>query len=172
MQLLCPFCLWSTGLTNVQQLRISNIVHRMITPIYVIGGSHSTKARRQFVKEHPLTPFFKYTKCKVYVRLTHEEAKLLAWDHIINDNDYRQKMSCIERIRFFHYEYLDTLKRCGPKLHPGLHWQCLLEVGIVVDKSTKSDGLRKYDSWFQLAFRIVEVWDLHDKIFAMWECKK
>ena len=34
-----------------------------------------------------------------------DEAKLLAWDHN-NDNDYRQKMSSIERVRFFHHEYL------------------------------------------------------------------
>ena len=138
---------------------------------YVIGGSHSTEARRQLVKEYPLTPFFKYAECKVYAGLTHEEAKLLAWDHN-NDNDYRQKMSCIERIRFFHHEYLDALQKFGPRLHPGLQRQCLLEVGITVDESTKSEGLRKYDSWFQLAFRIGEVWDLQDRIFSMWEHKE
>ena len=47
-------------------------------------------------------------ECKIYVGLTTEEAKLLAWDHN-NDNDYRQKMSSIERIRFFHHEYLDVV---------------------------------------------------------------
>ena len=97
---------------------------------YVIGGSHSGEARRQLVKEYPLTPFFKYAKCKVCVGLTHKEAKLLAWDHN-NDNDYRQKMSCIECIRFFHHEYLDALEIYGPRLHPGLRQQCLLEVEIV-----------------------------------------
>ena len=63
-----------------------------------------------------------------------------------------KNMSCIERIRFFHHEYLDTLQRYGPRLHPGLRRQCLLEVGITIDESTKSEGLRKYDSWLQLAF--------------------
>ena len=66
---------------------------------YVIGGSHSAEARRQLVKEYPLTPYFKYAKCKVYVALIHEDAKLLAQDHS-NDNDYGHKMSCIERIQF------------------------------------------------------------------------
>ena len=70
---------------------------------FVIGGSHSAEARRQLVKEHPTTYFFKYAECKIYVGLTVDEAKLLAWDHN-NDNDYHQKMSSIERIRFFHYE--------------------------------------------------------------------
>ena len=82
---------------------------------YVIGGSHSTEARRHLVKEHPTTYFFKYVECKIYVRLIREEAKLLAWDHN-NDNGYRQKMSSIERIRFFHHEYLDIKQRSGTKL--------------------------------------------------------
>ena len=42
----------------------------------------------------------------------------------------------------------------------------------MVDESTKSEGLRKYDSWFQLAFRLEEVWELHHKIFNMWERKE
>ena len=50
----------------------------------------SPEARQQLVKEYPLTPYFKYDECKVYTGLTHEEAKLLAWDHS-NDNYYRQK---------------------------------------------------------------------------------
>ena len=64
---------------------------------FVMGGSHSAEARRQLIKEHPTTYFFKYAECKIYIGLTVEEAKLLAWDHN-NDNDYRQKMSSIERI--------------------------------------------------------------------------
>ena len=118
------------------------------------------------MKEYPLTPYFKYAECKVYAGLTLEEAKLLAWDHN-NDNDYRQKMSCIERIRFFHHQYLDALQKGGGKLHPNLRRQCLLEVGIAVDESTRSEGLRKYDSWFQLAFRSGEVWELQDSIFSI-----
>ena len=42
-------------------------------------------------------------------------------------------------------------------------------MGIAVDESTKSEQLRKYDSWFQLAFRTGEVWGLQDRIFNMWE---
>ena len=66
--------------------------------------------------------------------LTTEEAKLLSWDHN-NNNDYRQKMSSIERIRLFHHEYLDAKDRAGGmKLNPILRRQCLHEVGIVFDK--------------------------------------
>ena len=30
---------------------------------YFIRGSHSTEARRQLIKEYPLTPFFKFVEC-------------------------------------------------------------------------------------------------------------
>ena len=138
---------------------------------YVIGGSHSAEARRQLVREHPTTYFFKYAECKIYVSLTTEEAKLLAWDHN-NDNDYRQKMSSIERIRFFHHEYLDVKSKITAKMFPALRRQCLHEVGIVIDDAVKSDGIRKYESWFQLAFRDGVVWELQDQIFTMWENKE
>ena len=138
---------------------------------YVIGGSHSVEARRQLVKEHSTTYFFKYAQCKTYVGLTTEEAKLLAWDHN-NDNDYHQKMSSIERIRFFHHKYLEVKQKHGGNLYPALGRQCLHEVGIVVDDQVKSEGIRKYESWFQLAFRDGEVWELQEEIFTMWENKK
>ena len=53
-----------------------------------------------------------------------------------------------------------------------LQRQCLHEVGIVVDDVVKSDGIRKYESWFQFAFRDGVVWELHDQIFAMLENKE
>ena len=79
------------------------------------------EARCQLVKEYPLTPIFKYADCKVYAGLTHEEAKLLAWDHN-NDNNYRQKMSFIQHIRFFHHKYLNALQRYSPRLHVDWRW--------------------------------------------------
>ena len=103
--------------------------------------------------------------------LTTEEAKLLAWDHN-NDNDYRPKISSIKRIRFFHHEYLEVKQKFSSKLHPRLRRQCLHEVAIVVDDNVKSDGLCKYQSWFQLAFRDGVVWDLQDQKFSMWENKE
>ena len=135
---------------------------------FVIGGSHSAKARRQLVKEHPMNIFFKYAKCKIYVGLTTKEVMLLALDHN-NDDDYRQKRTSIECIRFFHHEYLDVKGKFDTKLHSELQRQCLPEVGIVVDDVVKSDGIRKYKPWFQLAFRDGEVWDLQDQVFTMWE---
>mgnify|MGYP000709912344 CR=1 FL=1 len=61
-----------------------------------------------------------------------------------------QKMSLIERVRFFHHEYLDIKQRVGPKLLPTLRRQCLHEVGIIVDDAVKSDGIRKYELWLSL----------------------
>ena len=40
---------------------------------------------------------------------TRDESNLLAWDHN-NDNDYRKGMTFIQRIRFFHNEYLDYIR--------------------------------------------------------------
>ena len=48
----------------------------------------------------------------------HDEYNYLAWDH--NSNDYRQKMSSIEHIRFFHHDYLDVKQKYGAKLYPAL----------------------------------------------------
>jgi hypothetical protein len=57
---------------------------------FVIGGLHSAEARRQLIKEHLTTYFFKYAEFKIDVGLSVDEAKLLAWDHNNdNDNDYR-----------------------------------------------------------------------------------
>ena len=57
-------------------------------------------------------------------------------------------------------------------MFPALRRQCLHEVGIVVDDAVKSDGIRKYESWFQLAFRDGVVWELQEQIFTMWENKE
>ena len=81
-------------------------------------------------------------------------------------------ITTIERIRFFHHEYLDALQKSGGRLHPNLHRQCLLKVDIAVVESTRYEGLRKYDSCFQLAFRSGEVQELQDRIFSMWEQKE
>ena len=76
-------------------------------------------------------------------------------------------MSSIERIRFFHDEYLDVKSKITVKMFLALRRQCLHEVGIVTDDAVKSDGIRKYESLFQLAFRDGVVWELQDQIFTM-----
>ena len=107
---------------------------------FIIGWSHLAKARRKWVKEHPTTYFFKYAECKIYVGLTMDEAKLLAWNNN-NHNDYRQKISSIERIRFFQYEYLDIVRQYDPNLNPSVWRHCLNEVGIVTYNTTKSEHI-------------------------------
>ena len=41
----------------------------------------------------------------------------------------------------------------------------------MVDDNVKSDGVRNYESWFQLAFRDGPVWDLQDQKNSMWQNK-
>ena len=42
----------------------------------------------------------------------------------------------------------------------------------MVDDAVKLNGIHKYESSFQLAFRDGEVWELQDQIFTMWENKE
>ena len=55
---------------------------------------------------------------------------------------------------------------------PTLRRQCLHEVGILIDNAVKLEGIRNYESWFQLAFRDGVVWELNNQIFRMWENKE
>ena len=102
--------------SNVDAFDVSNLemYHN-----FRFGGSHFREARRQLIMEHLTTYFFKYAECKIYVGLTMDEAKLLAWNNN-NHNDYRQKISSIERIRFFQYEYLDIVRQYDPNLNPSV----------------------------------------------------
>ncbi|KAI5055485.1 hypothetical protein GOP47_0029006 [Adiantum capillus-veneris] len=50
--------------------------------------------------------------CWVYAGLTDEEAKVLALDHNI-ESDFYLEMSFIQKIRFFHIEWFDTIKPGG-----------------------------------------------------------
>ena len=134
---------------------------------FVIGGCHSAEARRQLCLEYPDSVPFKTVECKIYAGLTREEATLLSWDHN-NDNDYRQGMTFVQRIRFFHNEYLDFM-RVNDKITYEFRVQCCRETGLVFEDTRSSDALRKYDQTFQLAFRTGPIWDLQEEIFSMWE---
>ena len=47
--------------------------------------------------------------CWVYTSLTNEGAEVLTLNHDI-DSDFCLEMSFIQKIRFFHYEWVDTIK--------------------------------------------------------------
>ena len=50
--------------------------------------------------------------CWVYTSLTNAEAKVLALDHNI-DSRFCLEMNFIQKIRFFHSEWIDTIKSGG-----------------------------------------------------------
>ncbi|MCO5579754.1 hypothetical protein L7F22_033614 [Adiantum nelumboides] len=58
--------------------------------------------------------------CWVYAGLTDEEAKVLALDHNI-DSEFCLEMSFIQKIRFFHNEWVDTIKRDESPSHWCIH---------------------------------------------------
>eukprot|EP01018_Ginkgo_biloba_P038480 Gb_37443 [translate_table: standard] len=138
---------------------------------YVIGGCNSVEARRQLTQEFPQNVHFKEVKCIVYTGLTPLEEKLLVWDHN-HDNEYRAEMKFIQKIQFFHNEFIDLCEGDKSKATFEFRLQCCMEVGIVIhekDTKRKSDMLRAVDSQFQLAWHIRYVWDIIDNIFSMWD---
>eukprot|EP01018_Ginkgo_biloba_P028978 Gb_03516 [translate_table: standard] len=109
---------------------------------YVIGGCHSIEARRQLAQEFPQNVHFKEVKCIVYAGLTPLEVKVLAWDHN-HDNEYRAKMTFIQKNCFFHNEFIDLCEGDKSKATFKFQLQCCMDVGYV--------------------------WDLIDSIFSMWD---
>ena len=79
---------------------------------WVLGGTHSLLAKKELATEYEHVDTYKMAMCWVYAGLTNEEAKVLALDHNI-DSDFRLEMTFIQKIRFFHSEWIDTIKSGG-----------------------------------------------------------
>ncbi|MCO5559110.1 hypothetical protein L7F22_012702 [Adiantum nelumboides] len=119
---------------------------------WVLGGTHSLIAKQELAAEYEHVDSYETAMCWVYAGLTNEEAKVLALDHNI-DSDFCLEMSFIQKIRFFHNEWVDTLKLkkkggCGASQKP---------------------NTKQYDNYFQLAFRDGECCDLQEEIFKLHE---
>ncbi|KAI5059576.1 hypothetical protein GOP47_0025895 [Adiantum capillus-veneris] len=114
---------------------------------WVLGGTHSLIAKQELAAEYEHVDTYKMAMCWVYAGLTYEEAKVLTLDHNI-DSDFCLEMYFIQKIRFFHNEWVDTIKRGGKvddNFRAALCEKCGLEV-------KKKDG---------------EVWDLQEEIFKL-----
>jgi hypothetical protein len=70
----------------------------------------NNEARREFMQEYPNNPLFETNKCIIYVGLIDSEAKLLAWDHINTNNEYKMSMNFIQRVRFIHNEFSEICR--------------------------------------------------------------
>ncbi|MCO5563324.1 hypothetical protein L7F22_016965 [Adiantum nelumboides] len=79
---------------------------------WILGGTHSLIAKQELAAEFEHVDTYKMAMCWVYAGLTDEEAKVLALDHNI-DLDFCLEMSFIQKIRFCHNEWADTIKRGG-----------------------------------------------------------
>ena len=77
---------------------------------WVLGGTHSLLAKQELIAEYEHVDTYKMAMCWVYARLTNDEAKFLALDHNI-DSDFGLEMTFIQKIRLFHNEWVDTIKR-------------------------------------------------------------
>ncbi|MCO5600319.1 hypothetical protein L7F22_054429 [Adiantum nelumboides] len=116
---------------------------------WVFGDTHSLIAKQELAAEYEYVDTYKMAMCWVYAGLTDEEAKVLALDHNI-DLDFHLEMFFIQKIRFFHNEWVDTIKRGGRGASP-------------------KPNTKQYDNYFQLAFQDGEVWDLREEIFKLYE---
>ncbi|MCO5561486.1 hypothetical protein L7F22_015107 [Adiantum nelumboides] len=111
---------------------------------WFLGGTHSLLAKQTIAAEYEHVDTYKMAMCWVYAGLTDDEAKVLALDHNI-DSDFRLEMTFIQKIRFFHNE-----KKGGRG-------------------SSQKPNTKKYDNYFQFAFRDGEIWDLQEEIFKLHE---
>jgi len=129
------------------------------------------------MEEYPNNPNFETMKCIIYAGLSDTEAKLVAWDHNL-DNEYRMSMTFIQRVRFIHSEFEE---KCGGdriNVTANFRKRCCMEIGYQIEEKTNSKGgkcskhsdlFRGVDNIFQLEFRTGDVWRLIDENFSMWE---
>ena len=75
----------------------------------VLGGSDSLFAKKELIAEYDHVDTYKMAMCQVYASLTNDEVKVLSLDHNI-DSKFSLKMTLIQKIRFFHSEWIDTIK--------------------------------------------------------------
>ncbi|MCO5547183.1 hypothetical protein L7F22_000626 [Adiantum nelumboides] len=126
----------------------------------------------ELAAEYEHVDTYKTAMCWVYAGLTDEEAKVLALDHNI-DSDFRLEMSFIQKIRFFHNECVDTIKRGGnvdDNFRVALCEKCGLEVKKKGGRgASQKPNTKQYDNYFQLAFRDGKIWDLQEEIFKLHE---
>ncbi|MCO5563416.1 hypothetical protein L7F22_017058 [Adiantum nelumboides] len=139
---------------------------------WVFGDTHSLIAKQELAAEYEHVDTYKTAMCWVYAGLTDEEAKVLALDHNI-DSDFRLEMSFIQKIRFFHNEWVATIKR-GGKVDDNFRVALCEKCGLEVKKkggrgASQKPNSKPYDNYFQLAFRDGEVWDLQEEIFKLYE---
>ncbi|KAI5072228.1 hypothetical protein GOP47_0012334 [Adiantum capillus-veneris] len=139
---------------------------------WVLGGTHSLIVKQELAAEYEHVDTYKMAMCWVYAGLTDEEAKVLALDHNI-DSDFCLEMSFIQKIRFFHNEWVDTIKHGGKvddNFRVALCEKCGLEVKNKGGRGASQKlNTKQYDNYFQLAFRDGEVWDLQEEIFKLHE---
>ncbi|MCO5547125.1 hypothetical protein L7F22_000567 [Adiantum nelumboides] len=142
---------------------------------WVLGDTHSLLAKQELAAEYEHVDTYKMAMCWVYAGLTDEEAKVLALGHNI-DPEFCLEISFIQKIRFFHNEWVDTIKR-GGKVDDNFQVALCEKSGFEVKKkgghgASQKPNTKQYDNYFQLAFQDGEVWDLQEEIFKLHELGK
>ncbi|MCO5611298.1 hypothetical protein L7F22_065550 [Adiantum nelumboides] len=142
---------------------------------WVLAGTHSLIEKQELAVEYEHVDTYKMAMCWVYTGLTNVEAKILALDHNI-DLDFCLEISFIQKIRIFHNEWVDTIKR-GGKVDDNFQVALCEKCGLEVKKNgghgaSQKLNTKQYEYYFQLAFQDGEVWDLQEEIFKLHEQEK
>jgi hypothetical protein len=132
---------------------------------YVIGGNHSACARMDLSRANPHLDSLRRIQAWVVAGVTVQEARTLAWGHNV-DNEFRSKMTTIQRINYIHMRYLENEMKgdMAFKMEVAAEIQ-LRNWGVEDDKKV----LNANDNLFQLAFKKGEIWDGVAKVLAKWD---
>ncbi|MCO5570667.1 hypothetical protein L7F22_024394 [Adiantum nelumboides] len=122
---------------------------------WVLGGTHSLIAKQELIAKCEHVDTYKMAMCWVYASLTNKEAKVLAFDHNI-DLEFFLEMSYIQKIRFFHNEWVDTIKH-GRKVDDNFRVALCEKRGLEAKNkggrgASQKPNTKQYDNYFQLAF--------------------
>lgn len=112
---------------------------------------HSLVAKKELCAEYPFVESYKIVLAWVYAGLSDEDAKTLALDHNL-DSDMRLSMSFLQKIRYFHNEWISHTNQ-GNKADEAFKVKLCEQVGLATKQSKKGErsskpNIRGYDKFF------------------------
>jgi hypothetical protein len=132
---------------------------------FVIGGNHSACAKADLALVHPNDRQFRRVTAFIFVGLSIQDARNLAWCTNI-DSEFRSQMSTIQRVQYIHLRFVEN----GCKSSQEFKSECAMEISLKDWGIRKnSEVLNANDNLFQLAFRQDPEWSYIRAIFEKWE---
>jgi len=108
---------------------------------------------------------FETVKCIIHASLTNAKAKLLAWDHNI-DNEYRMSMNFIQNVRFIHNEFSEICHADRSNVDVKFHKQCSMEIRFPLDDEMQKKKVTKEVVYLDL-WIVIFNWDLELNMYKI-----